>query len=147
MKLISFDYYYERILLRYQKAEQDKTSKNLTIQSVIKIMVRSLQMYETIEQIILIFTLLTKLEKAQDQRMSPVKYSPTKSPIKAQKEDELERAEKLKAKRQQERMLSMRLRIVIKQLVTYNKFMQKRFIFKGVEMMGVLGEKIRELNR
>ena len=64
MKLISFDYYYERILLRYQKAEQDKTSKNLSIQSVIKIMVRSLQMYETIEQIILIFTLLTKLEKA-----------------------------------------------------------------------------------
>ena len=40
----------------------------------------------------------------------------------------------------------MRLRTVIKQLVYYNKFMQKRFIFKGQEMMQLLDTKVRELN-
>jgi hypothetical protein len=29
MKLIGFDYYYERILFRYQKQEQEHISKNL----------------------------------------------------------------------------------------------------------------------
>jgi hypothetical protein len=63
MKLLSFDYYYEKILLRYQQSEEEKASQNLSVTSVIKVMVRSLQMYETIEQIILIFTLLGKVER------------------------------------------------------------------------------------
>ena len=66
MKLIGFDYYYERILFRYQNQEQIANSKNLNapaaIHNVIKVMVRSLQMYETIDQILLIFQLLAKIE-------------------------------------------------------------------------------------
>jgi hypothetical protein len=62
MRLIGFDYYYERILFRYQKQEQQEITKNLnspqTIHNVIKVMVRSIQMYETIDQILLIFQLL-----------------------------------------------------------------------------------------
>lgn len=56
MRLIGFDYYYERILFRYQK--QPKSQLNNTI----KVMVRSLQMYETIDQLLLAFSLLQKID-------------------------------------------------------------------------------------
>ena len=53
MRLIGFDYYYERILFRYQKSEMDENQRNLnstsTIHNVIKVMVRSLKMYDTID--------------------------------------------------------------------------------------------------
>jgi hypothetical protein len=53
MKLIGFDYYYERILFRYQQGEMDLNLKNLNspnaVHNVIKVMVRGLQMYETID--------------------------------------------------------------------------------------------------
>jgi len=149
MKLLSFDYYYEKILLRYQQSEEEKASQNLSVTSVIKVMVRSLQMYETIEQIILIFTLLGKVERLQEGKGTPmpknsplVKLSPSKAPQKSADEE----MDRLMAIRQHERHLIMRLRTVIKQLVYYNKFMQKRFIFKGQEMMQVLDTKVRELN-
>ncbi len=35
---------------------------------------------------------------------------------------------------------------MIKQLVTNNKFLQKRFTFKGVEMIEGLVKKVQELN-
>jgi hypothetical protein len=40
----------------------------------------------------------------------------------------------------------VRLLSVIKQLVTNNKFLQKRFTFKGVEMIEGLVKKVQELN-
>jgi hypothetical protein len=45
-----------------------------------------------------------------------------------------------------ERLLSVRLLTVIKQLVNNNKFLQKRFIFKGVEMIEHLVKRIHEIN-
>jgi hypothetical protein len=112
-------------------------------------MVRSLQMYETIEQILLIFKLLGKFERLQEGKGTPipknsplVKLSPSKDPQKAA-EDEMDR---LMALRQHERNIMMRLRTVIKQLVYYNKFMQQRFIFRAQEMLAVLEAKVRELN-
>ena len=114
-------------------------------------MVRSLQMYETIEQIILIFTLLGKLERLQEGKGTPLpKYSPlvkmSPTPNKAPQKQADEEMERLMALRQHERNLMMRLRTVIKQLVYYNKFMQQRLIFKGQDMIKVLEAKVRELN-
>ena len=44
-----------------------------------------------------------------------------------------------------ERLLSIRLLSVITQLVNNNKFLQKRFTFKGVEMIGALVKRIKEI--
>ena len=53
MKMISFDYYFERIIMRY---------KEKTINNVIKILVRSKKMYETVDLFLLVFQLNSKIE-------------------------------------------------------------------------------------
>lgn len=104
MRQIGFDYFYERILFRYQQSEQEQNSKNInspaTIHNVIKVMVRGLQMYETIDQILLIFSLLAKAERGMDGQQ-----------------------------------FKGRILSVVQQVLSNNKFMQKRFIFQGTDLV------------
>lgn len=63
-------------------------------------MVRGLQMYETIDQILLIFSLLAKAERGMDGQQ-----------------------------------FKGRILSVVQQVLSNNKFMQKRFIFQGTDLV------------
>lgn len=53
MKSICLDYYFERVIIRYEE-------KN--IHNIIKMLVRAKKMYEAIDNILIIFKLTSKIE-------------------------------------------------------------------------------------
>eukprot|EP00347_Sterkiella_histriomuscorum_P011657 403371617 len=100
----------KQICLDYYFERVSMRYEEQNIHNTIKILVRSKKMYDAIDNILIIFKLTANLEKCADEQVD------------------------------QKQRIKIRLSDVVKQLIQDHKFFQKKFVFKGKDLLFILDQ-------